>query len=257
VKTTFNSATAASATSTTTAAADQAVLAQPVQATAKQETSVEHNEGVRARLKQMSNVNKAWEEGAYKTANEGLYSLIQSCYQLYKELTNAADVNLKHKKQGLNDYLSMNGLDAYTSKPMPQKIIRCVFGDRDRRRISTYNAVLRKIIAKGWTVEEVPSQITACGGVQELSLDRKPGTLTPKDKALQVKDAVQSIELANVKTAQTDQFVNAEKHGETFAAVLTQNADGSYSINCIVDSKGAVNAALTAYYAVEAAKKAK
>ena len=118
------------AVSTTTAAADQAVLAQPVQAAAKQETSVEHNEGVRTRLTQMSIANKAWEEGAYKTANEGLYSLIQSCYALYKELTDGTDVNLKHKKQGLNDYLSLNGLDAYTSKPMPQKIIRCVFGAR-------------------------------------------------------------------------------------------------------------------------------
>jgi hypothetical protein len=90
-----------------------------------------------------------------------------------------------------------------------------------------------------------------------MSLGRKPGTLTAKEKANQVKPAVQGIELAKVKTPQTDQFVNAEKHGETFAAVLTQNVDGSYSINCIVDSKGAVNAALTAYYAVEAAKKAK
>lgn len=249
--------TAPVAVSATTPAADQAVLAQPVQATAKQETSVEHIEGIRARLTQMSNANKAWEENAYKTANEGLYNLIQSCYALYKELTDGTDANLKHKKQGLNDYLSMNGMDAYKEKPMPQKIIRCVFGDRDRRRISTYNAVLRKIIAKGWAVEEVPSQITACGGVQELSLDRKPGTLTAKEKAMQVKESVQTIVLANVKNAETDKFSDPEKHHQTFAAVLTQNADGSYSINCIVDSKGAVNAALTAYYAVEAAKKAK
>ena len=245
------------AISTTTAAADQAVLVENIQTTAKQETSVEHNEGVRTRLTQMSNANKAWEEGAYKTANDGLYSLIQSCYQLYKELTDATDANLKHKKQGLNDYLSINRLDAHTSKPMPQKIIRCVFGERDRRRISTYNVVLRRIIAEGWTVEEVPTQIAACGGVQEMSLGRKPGTLTAKDKALQVKDAVQGVELAKVNTPQTSQFVNSEKYGETFAAVLTQNADGSFSINCIVDSKGAVNAALTAYYASEAAKKVK
>ena len=245
------------AVSTTTATAVQAVLAQPVQATVKLETSIEHNEGVRARLKQMSDANKAWEEGASKTANEGLYGLVQSCYALYKELTDATDANLKHKKQGLNDYLSINSMDAYTTKPMPQKIVRCVFGDRDRRRISTYNVVLRRIIAEGWAVADVPAQIAACGGVQEMSLGRKPGTLTAKEKALQVKDAVQSIELANVKNPQTDQFVNAEKHGETFAAVLTQNTDGSFSINCIVDSKGAVNAALTAYYAAEAAKKAK
>lgn len=240
-----------------TTAANQVALAQPVQATEKQPSSVEHNEGVRTRLKQMSNANKAWEDDAYKTACEGLYVLIQNCYELYKDLTDASDVNLKHKKQGLNDYLSINGMDSYIEKPMPQKIVRCVFGNRDRRRISTYNVVLRRIIAEGWSAEEVPAQIAACGGVQEMSLGRKPGSLTAKEKALQVKDAVQSIELVKVRNEQTDKFVNAEKHGEAFAAVLTQNADGSFSVNCIVDSKGAVNAALTAYYAAESAKNAK
>jgi hypothetical protein len=41
--------------------------------------------------------------------------------------------------------------------------------------------------------------------------------------------------------------------GEKFAAVLTQEADGSFSINCIVLSSGAVTTALTAFYAAEQA----
>jgi hypothetical protein len=90
-----------------------------------------------------------------------------------------------------------------------------------------------------------------------MSLGRKPGALTAKQKATEVKGAVQAQVLGSVKTAETDQLVNPEKHGETFAAVLTQNPDGSFTVNCIVDSKGAVNAALTAYYGAEEAKKAK
>ncbi len=209
------------------------------------------------RLKQLAKATTEWEQGAYKTANEGLYVLIQGCYKLYKELTDAKDENLMHKKQGLNDHLELNGMDDYTSKPLPQKIIRCVFGNRDRRRISTYNVVLRRLIADGVDVADVPTHIANCGGVQEMSLGRKPGALTAKEKATQVKGAVQAQVLGSVKTAETDQLVNPEKHGETFAAVLTQNPDGSFTINCIVDSKGAVNAALTAYYGEEEAKKSK
>jgi hypothetical protein len=227
------------------------------QATYKQPTSVELRDAIGLRLKQLAKATTEWEQGAYKTANEGLYVFIQGSLQLYKELTDANDENLMHKKQGLNDFLSLNGMDDFTSKPLPQKIIRCVFGNRDRRRISTYNVVLRSLIADKVEVANVPSHIAACGGVQEMSLGRKPGALTAKDKATKVKGEVQAQVLGNVKTAETDLLVNPEKHGDTFAAVLTQNTDGSFTINCIVDSKGAVNAALTAYYGAEAAKNAK
>jgi hypothetical protein len=245
------------ATSATTDEVEFATTPAIAKASPKQPTSVEIRDAISLRLKQLNKATTEWEEGAYKTANEGLYVLIQGCYKLYKELTDATDENLMHKKQGLNDHLSTNGADDYTSKPLPQKIIRCVFGNRDRRRISTYNVVLRRLIADELEVAEVPTHIANCGGVQEMSLGRKPGALTAKDKATQIEAAVRAQVLGSVKTAQTDLLVNPAKYGDTFAAVLTQNSDGSFAINCIVDSKGAVNAALTAYYGAEAAKNAK
>ena len=115
-----------------------------------------------------------------QACNDDQYLLMQKCFELYKELTDTTDTNLKYKKQGLADHMSLKKLDAYQSKPLPQKIIRCVFGDRDRRRISTYNVVLRCMIAEGWAVSDVPAMIAARGGVQEMSLSRKPGSLTSK-----------------------------------------------------------------------------
>lgn len=210
--------------------------------------------GIRERLSVLAADAANWEATAYASANEGLYALIQRCYELYKELTNTADVNLKYKKQGLAEHLSANGMESYTDKPLPQRIIRCVFGDRDRRRISTYNVVLRVIVAEQWAVEDVPAGIAARGGVQEMSLGRKPGSMTAKQKAESVSATVQAATLGSVKTEQTNQYANAEKTGERFAAVLTLENDGSFSINCIVDSNAAVNAALTAFYNAEKAK---
>jgi len=244
-------------TSTTTTEVENTSATIATHTSSKVQTSVDLRDAIGLRLKQLAKATTDWEQGAYKTANEGLYVFFQSSYQLYKELTDAKDENLMHKKQGLNDFLSLNGMDDFTSKPLPQKIIRCVFGNRDRRRVSTYNVVLRRLIADEVDVADVPTHIANCGGVQEMSLGRKPGALTAKEKATQVKDAVKAQVLAKVQIAETDLLVNPEKYGDTFAAVLTQNPDGSFTVNCIVDSKGAVNAALTAYYGAEAAKNAK
>lgn len=210
--------------------------------------SVQYSEGFRKRLTNLENDAKHWEASAYTTANDGLYQLLQQCYQLYKDLTNVADIHLIYKKQGLADHLAMNGLAKYADKPLSQKIIRCVFGDRDRRRISTYNVALRVIIEGNWKVEEVPTKIAERGGVQEMTLGRKPGGLTAKDKAVAIAAEVQSTVMASVKTAATDQLVKADKVGDKYAAVLTQEVDGTFSIHCIVESTSAVNAALTAFY---------
>jgi hypothetical protein len=220
---------------------------------ATQPPSVEYSEGMRTRLTQLAKEAANWQDTAYTTANAGLYLLLQQCYGLYKELTDTTDANLKYKKQGLADHMSLKKLDAYKDKPLPQKIIRCVFGERDRRRISTYNVVLRCMIAEGWAVGDVPAKITERGGVQEMSLSRKPGSLTSKQKAAEVGTKVSEQTLATVKNVATDKLFEPEKVGEKFAAVLTLEADGSFSINCIVLSNGAVTTALTAFYAAEQA----
>ncbi len=218
--------------------------------------SMKYSEDIRARLSGLASEAANWEATVYTTANEGLYALMQKCYQLYKDLTNPADTNLKYKKQGLSDYLAMNGMSAYNDKPLAQRIIRCVFGDRDRRRISTYNVALRVMIAESWEVAEVPAKIAERGGVQEMSVARKPGAMTAKQKAESVAAVVQETALAKVKTAETDAYVDSAKIGEKYAAVLTQEADGTFTINCIVDNGAAVNAALAAYYKAQAAKAA-
>lgn len=218
--------------------------------------SMKYSEDIRARLSGLASEAANWEATVYTTANEGLYALMQKCYQLYKDLTNAADVNLKYKKQGLSDYLAMNGMSGYDEKPLSQRIIRCVFGDRDRRRISTYNVALRVIIAENWAVADVPAEIAARGGVQELAMARKPGSMTATQKAELVAAVVQQHALGSVKTALTDAHAHESKIGEKFAAVLTQEADGTFTINCILQDKSAIKAALAAYYKAEQAKAA-
>jgi hypothetical protein len=211
--------------------------------------SVQHATLMRERIQQLAVEVGTWEAGAYADSNSILYGLMQKSHALYLDLTNNADGNLKHRKQGLADYLSLNGLDTYKDKQLPQKIVACVFGKRDRRRISTYHVVLRYIIAQKWAVADVPANIAAAGGVQEISLGRAAGSLTAKEKAALAGGHVNQAVLATVHSEELGKLFNPENTGEQFAAVLTQEADGSFSVNCVVKSTTAVNAALAAYFA--------
>ena len=216
----------------------------------------------RQRIDGLSVEASAWEMGVYASSNNILYSLIQKSYELYKDLTNDVDGNLKYRKQGLADYLALKGLGAYTDKPMAARIIRCVFGNKDRRRISTYTTVLKFIIKQGYEVADVPSKIAELGGVQEISLGRAGNALTPKQKAAIASVKVAESTLGSIRSEELSKLADAETQGDKFAAVLTQESDGSFSINCVVHSNAAVSATLAAFYsankesmAVEAAEK--
>lgn len=213
----------------------------------------------RAKVDALSTEASAWEFGVYANSNAILYSLIQKSYELYKDLTNDADGNLKYRKQGLADYLSLKGLGAYIDKPMPSRIIRCVFGNKDRRRISTYTTVLKYIIKERFSVAEVPTKIVELGGVQEISLisaGRNSNALTQQQKVAIAAAKVTDVSLGSIRNDALSVHADAETQGDKFAAVLTQEADGSFSINCLVHSNAAVKATLSAYYTANKANMA-
>ena len=212
-------------------------------------TSAQQSDEMRERIGRLSVEASVWESEAYAHSNAILYGLLQKAYGLYLDLTDNADGNLKYRKQGLADYLSLNGLDSYKDKLLPQKIVVCVFGKRDRRRLSTYQLVLRHIIAQDWALSEVPTKIAEVGGVQEISLGRPSGGLTTKEKAALAGARVSQEVLATVHSEVLSRQFNPEATGEQFAAVLTQEANGSFSVHCVVKSVTAVNSALVAYFA--------
>lgn len=212
-------------------------------------TSAQQSDEMRERIGRLSVEASVWESEAYAHSNAILYGLLQKAYGLYLDLTTNADGNLKYRKQGLADYLSLNGLDSYKDKLLPQKIVVCVFGKRDRRRLSTYQLVLRHIIAQAWALSEVPTKIAEAGGVQEISLGRPSGGLTTKEKAALAGARVSQEVLATLHSEELSRQFNPEATGEQFAAVLTQEADGSFSVHCVVKSATAVNSALAAYFA--------
>lgn len=208
--------------------------------------SVNVSKELMKRISDLAIRRETWETIEYNRSNQGLYGLIAECLSLYLDLT-AIDESAKHKKQGLKDYISLKGYVFKETSPLSLKVIRCIFGDRDRRRLSTYHTVLRVAITDKWSVADVAQNISNYGGVQEISV-RKPEGLSAKDKANAARSALMGHSVATLTSEALSKQFDTEHIGENAVAVLTLNSDGTYSVHCVVRSATAVNAALSGYF---------
>jgi len=220
-------------------------------ATSKTSTTVENAVSAAAtlnmfqRVEALADKREVWETTHYSRSNAGLYSIFAECLALYRDLTEGADV--KAKKSGFTDYINLKGYKFKESSPLTLKVIRCVFGEKDRRRLSTYHSVLLVAVADKWDAMEVAQKISECGGVQEISV-RKPSGMTAKEKANAARNALMNQSIASLTSDAISKQFKTENVGDNAVAILTLNSDGTYSVHCVVRSTTAVNAALTSYF---------
>ena len=185
---------------------------------------------------------EAWENTHLHGSNQMLYGLIRETYSLYLEMTNGEKA--KFMRQGLYDYISLKGgKKPKDSSSLSLKVIHCVFGDRDRRRISTYHTVLRVAIANKWKVEDVERNITQLGGVQEISLGKRAG-MTTTEKANAIRSALMIQSIATLTSEQLLKSFSTDHVDQHFVAVMTQKSQGIFDVHCVVQSTTALNAAL-------------
>jgi len=214
------------------------------QATAVKKTLNASTE-VRQRIEDLVVQREVFETTTLARTNQALYHLFAECLSLYRDLTEGED--LKAKKMGLQDFINIKGYIFRASAPLSQKVIRCVFGDKDRRRISTYHTVLRVAITEKWALTEVASKITERGGVQEISV-RKANAMSQKDKAMTAQTALLNQSVATIDSHALKSNRSSEFNEQQAVAILTQNQDGTFTVHCVVHSTTAVNAALSAYF---------
>jgi hypothetical protein len=199
------------------------------------------------RVEQLAIEREVWQAGEYARSNDTLYGLIGKCKALYDDLTAKVD-DTKAKRSGFNDFLNLKGYTFKSSTELTYKVIRAVFGDSDRRRLSTYHTVLRVAVKQGWAADSMAARIAEYGGVQEISLGAASGQLTAKQKADIAKSGTADV-IARLESAALSTTFDPKRIGDKAVAVLTQEADGSFSVHAVVHNNTAVTAALAAYYA--------
>ena len=195
---------------------------------------------------------KQWEQNAYAKSNNEKYKLLADCYGNYVAMC-VDNAKAKELREQLDAYIAANKLVFRKGTHNLVKIVKCVFGDTDKRRISTYGIVLRTALAQGLKAKDIVSFIKASGGVQEIKLARN-GALTTKAKAEAVQTFLAKKVLAEVTSTKIAESLDASKVGQQVIFVATQKANGKFVINAVTNSTGAVNTALAACYSANKTK---
>lgn len=111
---------------------------------------------------------KQWEATDYKKANEGLYSLLASCLDVFKsKFVNADDNNKKTLRGELSARLKADGVRVQRNTTTLTMFVRFVFGS-DRKRAHGYTYVLKAAISHEVAVANLPSWIVEQGGIEEV-----------------------------------------------------------------------------------------
>ena len=213
------------------------------------EMKVQHTENfVTALIK----TREEWQVNAYTKSNDQLYALLAECYGSYLTMcTDSDDAKVMKKQYAI--YVEENKIVFKSSTHVLTRIIRCVFGDTDKRRISTYGIVLRTAYAQKLKADEVVSFIKQSGGVQEIKLART-NALPTSAKADIAKTTVSAQVMGEFSSEMASQSVCASGIGEFVVFLATQRANGKFEMNAVIKNDSVVKGALAAYYSSNKAK---
>ena len=187
-----------------------------------------------------------WEQGAYRTSNLELYGILSSCLGFCGILP--FDQH-KQRNEALEKFFKAHDYKYNEESPLPTRVVKAVFGNIDRRRVSTYSLVLRQAIKEKVSLLDLPTWIEERGGVQEIKLSNSDSYVSLKDKACIGKQCfVGKTSIGNAKSELLSHIADAEHMGKACVLLAEQMADGSFDIKAVVRSTGVINAAYVAVY---------
>jgi hypothetical protein len=213
-------------------------------------TAIVSNTATASPLKRLEDKRKQWETTVYRTSNQQLYALLAECLE-YGRPMDVAESKARNKE--LDAFFDERGYVVKRESPLFTRIVKAVFGNIDRRRISTYSLVLRSAQKVGVSAANLAEWIDAKGGIQEIKLSRSDTYVSPKQKADKAKSSFGDLPNLAVAKEGLAQLADAEHVGSECVLLAEQQADGSFHIKALTRSATAVNAALTALYAAQAA----
>lgn len=188
----------------------------------------------------------SWEQGAYRTSNLELYMVLAECLLFAGELSVSES---KQRSSALEGFFKSRGYKYKKDSHIIARVVRAVFGNIDRRRISTYVLVLRQAQKSKVEATQLAQWIEDNHGIQEIKLARSATFISPTDKASIAKADFENLPvLAIAKSEQLSQLADAGFVGEDCVLIAEQLADGGFAIRALVRKEGAVNAAFTALY---------
>jgi len=198
-------------------------------------------------LAYIASQREQWEAGAYRKSNDELYSILQNCYAVDYAIS-TAESGAADMRQAITDYATRLGFSFKEGTPVMNRIVRCVFGNVQRSRISTYALVLREAKKQSIAIDSIPQFIEQAGGVQEIRLSKSATYTSPKQKAELARATAFTDSLAVAKSSSLSLLADSGLANTRCVLLATQLADGTFAINSVVRSEGAIKAALVSHY---------
>ena len=124
--------------------------------------------GLVTQLDSLVTKRKQWETTDYKKANEGLYSLLASCLDVFNsKFVIASDEDKKTLRSELKARLTADGVRVQRNTTTLTMFVRFVFGS-DRKRAHGYTYVLKAAISHDVAAANLPGWIVEQGGIEEV-----------------------------------------------------------------------------------------
>jgi len=214
----------------------------------KNPTAITNRTDVRAfKLIKLEEKRKKWETTAFRTSNQQLYAVLADCLAYGESLPIA---EARQRTKDLEEFFKLRGYTVKSGSPLLTRVVKAVFGNVDRRRISTYSLVLRTAQREGVTADKLAGWIEERGGVQEVKLSRSATYVSPNAKAAKAIEQFDMLpELAYVKSEALSQLADADFLGQYCLLIAEQNAGGAFVVRALTRASGAVNAVFAALYA--------
>ena len=198
-------------------------------------------------LADLETERETWEQGAYRTSNLALYAVLAKCLAIAQADTPEL---AKQRNAGLEAFYKQRGYFYKKDAPPATRVVKAVFGNVDRRRLSTYSLVLREAIKKRVQAMQLAEWIEQNGGIQEIRLSQSATFVKPTAKVEQARQTFDTLpELATVKSEALTLLADGEFISECCVLIAEQAANGSFIVRGFTRAGGAVNAAFAALYA--------
>jgi len=190
----------------------------------------------------------SWEQGAYRTSNQVLYSVLGDCLAFCGDLTLP---EAKQRSASLESFYKERGYRYKKDLPLATRVIRAVFGERDRRRISTYSLVIRQAIKEKVLIANFSEWVEERGGLQEISLGKSATYIKPADKAEIAKNNLKGkTPIGYAQSELLAHVADAQYLGDMCVLLAEQQADGSFGIYAVLRQDGLVKSAFASLYTV-------
>lgn len=189
---------------------------------------------------------KNWEGSTYRVCNLELYGILAECLGYAGELTFAES---KLRNAAIEEFFKLRGYKYNAETPIVSRVVRAIFGNINRRRVSTYSLVLRQAIKESVSPLSLASWIEEKGGIQEIKLGHSATYVSPSDKADIGKSYFDSkVIIGNAKSELLSHIADAEYMGSPCVLLAEQMPDGSFDIKAVVRTMAALNAAYLGLY---------